>query len=67
MSWGGSRPGAGRKAAAVYTKTIAFRVTDDTEMKYKRLKAAGIDVREEFENLLDKLDRALKNSAEKSE
>lgn len=67
MSWGGSRPGAGRKAAAVYTKTIAFRVTDDTAMKYKRLKAAGIDVRGEFENLLDELDRVLVNSAEKVE
>ena len=65
MSWGGSRPGAGRKTAAVYTKTIAFRVTDDTAEKYKRLKAAGIDVRGEFENLLDELDGALENSAGK--
>lgn len=67
MSWGGSRPGAGRKAPRVYTKTISICVKEDTAMKYKRLKAAGIDVRGEFENLLDKLDRALENSAEKSE
>lgn len=67
MSWGGSRPGAGRKAAAVYTKTIAFRVTDDTAERYRALKEAGVDVREEFENLLDELDRALVNSAEKVE
>ena len=57
MSWGGSRPGAGRKAAAVYTKTIAFRVTDDTAERYRALKGAGVDVREEFELLLRKLSR----------
>ena len=57
MSWGGSRPGAGRKAAAVYKKTIAFRVTDDTAERYRALKGAGVDVREEFELLLRKLSK----------
>ncbi len=57
MGWGGKRAGAGRKAAAVYTKTIAFRVTDDTAERYRALKGAGVDVREEFELLLRKLSR----------
>ena len=57
MGWGGKRAGAGRKAAAVYTKTISFRVTDDTAERYRALKGAGVDVREEFELLLLKLSR----------
>lgn len=59
MSWGGSRPGAGRKGPRVYTKTISICVKEDTAEKHKRLKAAGVDVRGEFENLLNELDRAL--------
>ncbi len=67
MGWGGARPGAGRKDPRVYTKTISICVKEDTAAKYKRLKAAGVDVRGEFENLLDELDRVLVNSAEKVE
>lgn len=51
---GGFRPGAGRKASGEPTATVAFRVGISTKEKMERLKAAGVDVRELFEQTIDK-------------
>ncbi len=67
MSWGGARPGAGRKDPRIYTKTISLCVREDTAEKYRRLKAAGVDIRGKFEIMLEKLDMAFKDSSEKVE
>lgn len=57
MGRGGARPGAGRKAGALYPKTVVFRVSEETAEVYRELKEAGVDVRSDFELMIRKLSR----------
>ena len=54
-SWGGYRPGSGRKASGVKTATVSFRLPAELTDKIKQLRAAGVDVTAEVAALIAKL------------
>lgn len=55
MGWGGARPGAGRKDAPIYTRTISLCVKEETAEAYKAIRKAGVDVRGAFEKMVQEL------------
>ncbi len=54
MGRGGARPGAGRRALAGKTETVAFRLPIDTVQAYRRLRERGIDIRSRIAELIEK-------------
>lgn len=55
-SWGGKRPGSGRKPSGIETATVSFRVSTEVKCMVTSLRERGIDVTSEVADLIVRLD-----------
>lgn len=57
MSWGGKRPGAGRKAGK-RGERLTLVVSPSSAAQYRRLRANGVSIRAQLENVIGNLAKA---------